>query len=70
MFENRQDQVQQLLSESLEFRRIYNKHQDLHEKVEAAENGVIAMEDSQLHQMKKEKLWAKDKLADMLNTSH
>lgn len=70
MFENRQDQVQQLLSESLEFRRIYNKHQDLHEKVEAAENGVIAMEDSQLHQMKKEKLMAKDKLADMLNTSH
>ena len=70
MFENRQDQVQQLLSESLEFRRIYNKHQDLHEKVEAAENGVIAMEDSQLHQMKKEKLLAKDKLADMLNTSH
>lgn len=69
MFENRQTEVRQLLNENLEFRRMYNKHQDLHEKVEKAETGVLAVEEAKLHQMKKEKLWAKDQLANMLNTT-
>lgn len=66
MFENRQNEVQDMLKENIEFRRLYNRHQELHQQVEAAETGVSPMEDLQLVQMKKEKLWAKDQLARML----
>ncbi|MDX1571393.1 MAG: YdcH family protein [Xanthomonadales bacterium] len=67
MFENRQDKVEQLLSENIEFRRLYQKHQQLHQRVHDAEFGVQPMEDMQLAKLKKEKLWAKDRLARILD---
>ena len=67
MFENRQEEVEQMMSENIEFRRLYNKHQQLHRQVHDAEMGVVPMEDLQLVKLKKEKLWAKDRLSRMLD---
>lgn len=66
MFENRQTSVNHLLGESIEFRRLYKKHQELHKKVHEAETGVRAMDDISLAQLKKEKLWHKDRLSRIL----
>ena len=69
MFEHRQDKMESLMKESEDFRRIYNRHQELDKRVSAAEMGTAPMEDLALNQLKKEKLWAKDKLANLMDTS-
>ena len=66
MFEHRQDELEKLRSENAEFRRIFNKHQELDKRVTEAETGTAPMGDLALNQMKKEKLWAKDHLARMM----
>ena len=63
MFEHRQDKMDELIRENEYFRRIYDRHQELDKRVTAAELGTAPMEDLALNQLKKEKLWAKDKLA-------
>ena len=68
MFEHRQDQLQQMLKENEEFLNVYNKHQELDKRVTAAELGTAPMDDLALHQLKKEKLWAKDQLARMMDS--
>ena len=68
MFEHRKDQLEQLLKENEEFLNVYNKHQKLDERVTAAELGTAPMDDLALHQLKKEKLWAKDQLARMMDS--
>ena len=68
MFEHRQDQLQQMLKENEEFLNVYNKHQELDKRVEAAELGTAPMDDLALHQLKKEKLFAKDQLARMMDS--
>lgn len=68
MFEHRQNQLEQLLKENKEFLNVYNKHQELDERVTAAELGTAPMDDLALHQLKKEKLWAKDQLARMMDS--
>lgn len=67
MFEHRQDLLQQLLKENQEFLKVYNKHQELDKRVTAAELGTAPMDHLALHQLKKEKLWAKDQLARMMD---
>lgn len=69
MFEHRQDQLQRMLKENEEFLKVYNKHQELDKRVTAAELGTAPMEDLALIQLKKEKLWAKDRLARMMDGS-
>jgi len=69
MFEHRQDKMESLMKENEDFRRIYNRHQELDKRVTAAELGTAPMEDLALNQLKKEKLWAKDKLAFLMDTS-
>lgn len=69
MFNNRQEEVKKMLSENIEFRRIYNKHQQLDQQVHDAEVGTLPIDDLSLTQMKKEKLYAKDRLARMLDQS-
>ena len=68
MFEHRQTTMETLLKENDEFRRIYNHHQDLDKRVTAAELGTAPMEDLALNQLKKEKLYAKDQLARIMDT--
>jgi len=68
MFEHRQDQVQEMLDSSAEFRAIYNRHQTLDKQVTAAEQGDEPMDDVTLVQLKKKKLLAKDQLAQILGS--
>ena len=69
MFEHRQNLLQQMLKENQEFLNVYNKHQRLNDRVTAAELGTAPMDDLALHRLKKEKLWAKDQLARMMDSS-
>ena len=69
MFEHRQEQMDKMMSENAEFRRLFNQHQELEKRVVAAETGTAPMGDLALNQLKKEKLWAKDKLARIMDVS-
>jgi len=69
MFEHRQDKMDSMMKESEDFRRIYNRHQELDKRVTEAELGTAPMDDLALNQLKKEKLWAKDRLANLMDTS-
>lgn len=69
MFEHRQNLLEQLLKENEEFLKVYNKHQELDKRVTAAELGTAPMDDLALMQLKKEKLWAKDRLARMMDAT-
>ncbi len=66
MFEHRQNEMDELIKENEDFRRIYDRHQELDKRVAAAELGTAPMEDLALTQLKKEKLWAKDKLVSLM----
>ena len=68
MFEHRQEQLEKLKQENEDFLRVFNRHQELAKRVTAAEVGTVLMEDLALNQLKKEKLWAKDQLARMMDT--
>jgi uncharacterized protein len=65
MFENQQQDVEALIKSDSEFRSLYQRHQELDSKVRDAELGVLPMDDTTLHNMKKEKLRAKDKLTNL-----
>ncbi len=69
MFEHRRDQMETLLKENEEFRKLYNRHQQLEKRVIAAENNTAPMADESLNQLKREKLQAKDQLARMMDQS-
>ena len=67
MFERHQERLDHLRTENAEFRRLYNKHQELDKRVLAAETGTAPMGDLALNQLKKEKLWAKDQMARIMS---
>jgi uncharacterized protein YdcH (DUF465 family) len=67
MFEHRQEEMERLMKENENFRRIFNRHQELDKRVTAAELGTAPMEDLALVRLKKEKLWAKDRLAQIMD---
>lgn len=69
MFEHRQDQMDQLMKENENFRRLYNRHQALDKQVAAAERGNSPLDDLALNKLKKEKLLAKDKLANLMDVT-
>jgi uncharacterized protein len=69
MFEHRQEEMERLMKENEEFLRIYNRHQELDKRVTAAEFGTAPMEDLALIKLKKEKLWAKDRLARIMDSA-
>lgn len=69
MFEHRQNKMEELMKENEDFRRIYNQHQELDKRVTAAELGTAPMDDLALNRLKKEKLWAKDKLATFMDAA-
>lgn len=66
MFENQQTIVNSLLQENKDFSRLYNKHCELKDKINLANQGKAAMDDLILEQLKKQKLSIKDKMADMI----
>lgn len=67
MFEDRsQDELERLMKANSEFRQLYYHHQELDKKVGDAELGVLPIGDTELSQMKREKLAAKEKLLAMM----
>ena len=67
MFEFDQDIVDSLLNESDGFKRLYNKHGELKQRVKEAHLATDAIEGYSLEALKKEKLFLKDKMAAMIN---
>ena len=65
MFENHQQEVETLMQSDAEFRTLYMRHRELDKQVLDAELGVLPLDDMTLVKLKKEKLWAKDKLTHM-----
>lgn len=65
MFESQQQEVESLMSQNPEFRTLYLRHRELDKQVRDAELGVRPIDDVTLHRLKKEKLWAKDKLTHL-----
>ena len=66
MFEHDQDIVDSLLLEDMDFKRLYEKHCELKQKVKEANMGTLPVDDFSLENMKKEKLMLKDKMAHMI----
>ena len=63
MFEDqRQEDVQEMMERNEEFKRLLLRHRELDKQVTDAELGGNPIEDLALHTLKKEKLWAKDRL--------
>lgn len=54
-----------LLHSDREFRQLYHLHRELDRKVQAADLGVLPIDELRLVQMKKEKLQAKDRLVGL-----
>lgn len=65
MFENHQQEVETLMQSDAEFRTLYMRHRELDKQVLDAELGVLPLDDMTLVKLKKEKLWAKDRLTHM-----
>ena len=66
MFEGQpQAELEAMMKASPEFRQLYYRHKELDKKVLNAELGVLAVDETTLSQMKREKLHAKDRLTSM-----
>ena len=68
MFEYDQHIVGTLLGENDEFKRIYEKHGALKQRVNEANTGSEPMDDVMLENLKKEKLMLKDRMAAIIAT--
>lgn len=68
MFETQsQAEVEAFLKSDDEFRRLYQRHRQLDKQVLDAELGVNPIDDTTLAKMKKEKLFAKDRLTRLFD---
>ncbi len=66
MFEFDEEIVENLLKESVDFKRLYDKHIDLNREVDSANTGDTPIEDMELEGMKKEKLFLKDQMVQII----
>jgi uncharacterized protein YdcH (DUF465 family) len=66
MFEYDEEIVEALLKESVDFKRLYDKHINLKREVDSANVGDSPIEDMELERMKKEKLFFKDQMARII----
>ena len=68
MFESQpQSDVEAMVKSDPEFRTLLNRHRQLDRQVLDAELGVLPVDDATLVKMKKEKLFAKDKLTRLFD---
>ena len=71
MFEGQpQADVEALMKSDPEFRQLYHRHRELDKQVLDAELGVLPLDDNPLGRMKREKLYAKDRLLRMFDAKH
>ena len=68
MFEHDQEIVNSLLNEDNDFKRLYEKHIQLKQRVMEANIGTQPMDDFALEKLKKEKLLLKDRMASIIET--
>lgn len=68
MFEYEQDIVECLLNEDEDFKRLYEKHSELKQKVKEANIGTRPLDDFSLEDLKKQKLLLKDQMAAKIAT--
>jgi len=66
MFEHDQQIVEELLTQNTDFKRLYEKHVELKQRVHEANAGTEPVDDYALENMKKEKLLLKDRMAAMI----
>lgn len=66
MFEYDQDIVEELLTSDETFKRLFEKHHELKQKVRDANVGALPLDDYSLENLKKEKLHLKDQMASII----
>ena len=67
MFHEHRDIVTKLKEQNAHFKKVFNKHNDLHDSVEKAElGGVDHINPAEIEKMKKEKLKLKDEAYAMI----
>ena len=66
MFEFDEEIVDALLKENVDFKRLYDKHINLNRDVDSANTGDTPIDDMELEGMKKEKLFLKDQMAQII----
>ncbi len=66
MLHEYRDEINKLKQENAHFAKIFEKHNELDQKVEDAEAGRIPMTDVELETLKKEKLRLKDEAYKMI----
>ncbi len=67
MFEYDQEIVESLLTENDDFKRLYEKHVELKQRVKEANLGTNPLDNYLLEKMKKEKLLLKDRMAVIIS---
>jgi uncharacterized protein YdcH (DUF465 family) len=70
MFEGQTQSEVEALMHNPEFKQLYQRHKQLDKQVLDAELGVLAVDDTTLSQMKREKLAAKDRLTRLFDQRH
>jgi uncharacterized protein len=68
MFEFEKEIVEDLLKVNDNFRRMYNKHNQLNRKVDNANQRAETIDEFSLETLKKEKLLLKDRMAALIET--
>ena len=59
-------EISELKQSNKHFNRIFNKHNELDDKIKDAEHGRIGMSDMEIETMKKQKLLLKDEMYKMI----
>lgn len=67
MFHEYREQVTKLKTTNAHFKKVFDRHNDLHDKIDRAEDGgVDHIDPMEIERMKKEKLKLKDKAYAMI----
>ncbi|HIQ46489.1 MAG TPA: DUF465 domain-containing protein [Sulfurovum sp.] len=66
MLHEYKDEIHELKQSNAHFAKIFEKHNELDNKIEHVENGDIPMTDMELETLKKEKLLLKDEAYKMI----
>jgi len=66
MLHEYRDEIHELKQQNAHFAKIFEKHNELDQKVEDAEAGRVPMTDMELETLKKEKLLLKDEAYKMI----
>jgi len=66
MLHEYRDEIHDLKQENVHFAKIFEKHNDLDQKIEDAEQGRLTLTDVEIETLKKEKLLLKDEAYKMI----